>query len=418
MNSYGILTLLLFCISQLIKTFSSQYEVSVYSDIETDHDRDNVIIDDEEDQYISKFPTPVKNYLHKIKGKMLPQDEDHLYHCSIVSYYSKGVGLGIYAGRTFRAGDIIDKSPGIPVDSKTILGKKKDVQNVLSYYVEEFNSSHALASLGYAMLYNHAPIYFMEPMITKVFPPKESFKPLFSFSGLEGQTEDVHYIASRAIHPGEQIFGYYGHEWFTNRKQEEISPLTLGNDYISVGKNFNATEMIRLPGCASSMTIFKNEKLFASRFIHAGEMIEVTRALLLKESSVRESPLLQRFLWYRNKDVEVIVKSTLGSQDENNERHVLLPLGKGSLYQAPSRGEAPNVHYSWFDVDTLKDDYEPLSSKNQCEDRMFISFRAIRNIQAGEILTIDVEFDGDTRHKLVNVKFSKYCLFDKLIPLK
>jgi len=308
-------------------------------------------------------------------------------------------------------------SPGIPVDSKTIL-EKNNIKNALSFYVEEFNSSHALASLGYAMLYNHAPTYVMEPMISKVFPPKESFQPLFSFSGFEGQTEDVHYIAARVIHPGEQIFGYYGQDWFKNRKQEEISPLTLGDDYISVGRNFNATDMVLLPGCASSMTTFKNEKLFASRFIHAGEMIEVTRALLVKESSVSESHLLQRFLWYRNKDVEVIVKSTSGSQDKDDERHVVLPLGKGSLYQAPSIGEAPNVHYSWFDVNTLKDDYQPLSSKNQCEDRMFVSFRAIRNIQAGEMLTIDIEFDKEKSHKLVNVKFSKYCLFDKLIGLQ
>lgn len=313
-------------------------------------------------------------------------------------------------------GDIIDKSPGIPVNSKTILGKK-DTPNVLSYYVEELNKTHALASLGYAMLYNHSPKYFMESMITKVFPPKESFKPLFSFSGLEGKTEDVHYIASRVIHPGEQIFGFYGHDWFTNRNQDEISPATLGNEYISVGNNFNATDMIRLPGCAASMTIFRNEKLYASRFIHAGEIIEVTRALLLKESTVKDSPLLQRFLWYRNKDVEIIVKSKSGLEDNENERNVLLILGKGSLYDAPVKGEAPNVHYSWYDIDNLKDDYEPLTSKNQCEDRMFISFRAIRNIQPGEILTIDVEFDTLTSHKILNVKFSKYCLFDRLVTM-
>ena len=89
--------------------------------------------------------------------------------------------MGIYAGRTFRMGDIIDMSPGIPVNSQSILGKK-EIPNVLSFYVEEFNKSHALASLGYAMLYNHAPKSFMEPMITKVFPPKESFEPLFSLA--------------------------------------------------------------------------------------------------------------------------------------------------------------------------------------------------------------------------------------------
>ena len=324
--------------------------------------------------------------------------------------------MGIYAGRTFRMGDIIDMSPGIPVNSQSILGKK-EIPNVLSFYVEEFNKSHALASLGYAMLYNHAPKSFMEPMITKVFPPKESFEPLFSFSGIEGKTEDVHYIASRVIKPGEQIFGFYGHDWFTKRKQDEIPPANLGHEYISVGNNFNATDMIRLPGCASSMTIFKNEKLYASRFINAGEMIEVTRALLVTESAVKDSPLLQRFLWYRNKDVEMIVKSTSGLEDNEYKRHVLLTLGKGSLYEAPAKGEAPNVHYSWYDVDNLKDNYEPLASKNQCEDRMFISFRAIRNIQPGEALTIDVEFDKITRHKILNVKFSRYCLFDKLVGM-
>ena len=305
-------------------------------------------------------------------------------------------------------------SPGIPVFSKSILSKTES-PTVLAYYVEEFNNTHALAALGYAMLYNHAPLNFSEPMIHKVFPPKESFTPQFNFHDLGRQTEDVHYVASRDILPGEQIFGYYGKDWFDKRKMVEIPPDTLGKEYISVGRNFISNDMKRLPGCASSMTYFKNEKLHASRYIHAGEIIEVTRALLILESKVKDSPLLQRFLWYRNKDAEIIIKSTAGLETNENEKHVLLPLGKGSLYTSPPLGEAPNVHYSWYDIDNLIDDFEPLASKQQCKDRMFISFRAIRNIQSGEPLTVDIEFDTSSRHRSVNVKFSKFCLFDKLV---
>jgi|LauGreSBDMM110SN_4_FD.fasta_scaffold569903_1 hypothetical protein len=68
MNAHCTLILLLLSISQLIcKTFSTkiQYEVSSYSDIENDDG--NFDIDEEETQYMARFPTPVKNYLHKIK---------------------------------------------------------------------------------------------------------------------------------------------------------------------------------------------------------------------------------------------------------------------------------------------------------------------------------------------------------------
>ena len=62
--------------------------------------------------------------------------------------------------------------------------------------------------------------------------------------------------------------------------------------------------------------------LYASRFIHAGEIIEVTRALLILESAVKGSPLLQRFLWYRNKDAEIIMKSTVGLETSENELYL------------------------------------------------------------------------------------------------
>lgn len=119
--------------------------------------------------------------------------------------------------------------------------------------MEGHNETHALVSLGYCMIYNHAPLW-EDNMIDKYV---DSATSGFRFSHYEETSYDPIYRAARNIQPGEQIFSYYGDDWFTSRGAEEIFPRTqVGGDYCSLKDPLN--HFTRVPGCVVGTTIGKN----------------------------------------------------------------------------------------------------------------------------------------------------------------
>ncbi|MDY3558388.1 SET domain-containing protein-lysine N-methyltransferase [Gemmata sp. JC673] len=100
----------------------------------------------------------------------------------------RGMGRGVFAGRAYRAGEVIEVCPvvRIPTYPKGPGGKP------LEHYVFEWDAGtgELAIALGYGSLYNHSP------------EPNARFNPRAS-------REDIVFRALRDIEAGEQIFVDY-----------------------------------------------------------------------------------------------------------------------------------------------------------------------------------------------------------------
>ena len=102
----------------------------------------------------------------------------------------RGMGRGVFAGRAFQAGEVIEICPVIALPEST---NDSSHGGGLVHYVFKWGKNEELlaVALGYGSLYNHSP------------NPNAAFQPRIS-------TQDIVFKALRAIAPDEQIFIDYG----------------------------------------------------------------------------------------------------------------------------------------------------------------------------------------------------------------
>ncbi len=101
----------------------------------------------------------------------------------------RGMGRGVFAGRQFLAGEIIEICPVIALPKGT---DENNVEGSLAHYVFKWgkNDDALAVALGYGSLYNHSA------------NPNAAFQPRFS-------KDDIVFRALRVIEPDEQIFVDY-----------------------------------------------------------------------------------------------------------------------------------------------------------------------------------------------------------------
>lgn len=336
-------------------------------------------------------------FQHKCDGLVF-DDESRILHneCAIHTFYYEGIGLAIYAGKDFPVYSEISRFPGIPIASNRC-------NNILSHYVEGHpDEGLLLISLGYALLFNHADY--------NTFPHIQKYSSHFSLFNDESkqvislQYLDVNYTSTADIRSGDQIFNYYGENYFGAKQIKEISPYDYNNaDYIAISPNRIATHPNRLPGCATAFIIMKSERLYASRNIRKGQVIEVTRALFLPSAHMVDAGLIERFLWYSHREYP---------NDKGGSDSVLLMLGYGALYSSVSKFTLANVDYAWYDPSSMSSDHGKtfMPSAAQCSDQILVSFTANRDIEAEEELIIDLKTVGlHGIHRYTTSAFSQYC---------
>lgn len=119
---------------------------------------------------------------------------------------TKNMGLGVFATKDFKTGEIIEKCPVIPIPIKLVLVKKhRQVLDFLEWWFYEWGNDlkgDAMV-LGYGMIYNHSEnpnaIYksdFVNNVITII--SKKSIKldeELFIDYRLPGDTDKVSFKA-------------------------------------------------------------------------------------------------------------------------------------------------------------------------------------------------------------------------------
>jgi hypothetical protein len=147
--------------------------------------------------------------------------------------------------------------------------------------------------------------------------------------------------------------------------------------------------LIALHGCPMSLTQVVDGKVYAVQYIAQNSIIEISRALLVPDH-IGDDNDLERYLWYSS---------------HNPLSHAILLLGQGALYSTPAEShnnlEIANLYYSWYFFDDDNDSSDS-SSNRKCEQKMFIYFRARRNIEPNEELTVPLELkNGSDRRYLL-----------------
>ena len=109
---------------------------------------------------------------------------------------------------------------------------------------EGYNDTHGSFTLGYALVFNH--VGSREDKMVEKF--NTGWVSMYFANG-EGST-DGHYEAARIVTKGEQIFSYYGDDWFDYRTFDEISPAEVGGYYLKMDDPFHGST--RVPGCPTT----------------------------------------------------------------------------------------------------------------------------------------------------------------------
>eukprot|EP01038_Epipyxis_sp_PR26KG_P005181 gene5181-7209_t len=390
-------------------------------------------------------------------------DTDHAFEniiendqCDLMLRYVSDWGVGIYAGQLFKPSSVLETNIAIPIADSIRL------ESVLDLYVESYNESHASLTLGYSLVYNHAPIKDGR-MVSK----KKDYDKYYHFKYMNESSNYCDYFTHWTIFPGDQIFSYYGEGWFEQRGYEEASTRhTLNTDVLRV-ENAH-TKFGRIPGCTTKYTIFDNDskQLYSAIDIPRGTIVEIARVLLIPVSPALlfEGKLLNEFLWWKpplvhfNESVEPAPTWETGTHSSPYDKkinHAVVLLGRGMLYGSSNDSlsgmiKVPNIKYDWWDIsmigiestefpdifdyceedenedggDNETDDSEDNDedkngiceerrmTKNNflCSSQMFVSFTATRDIMEGEQLIIDLKTDLATGFRYTNTAFGDECL--------
>lgn len=105
-------------------------------------------------------------------------------------------GLGVFATRNIKKGEVIEKCPCVKDKNKNFYGK-------LNNYVFKLNNKQSVVALGYCSIYNHQDNYNAKWTIDK-----------------NGKIMTL--IALKDIPKGKEIYNNYGKNYWKYRKKQKI----------------------------------------------------------------------------------------------------------------------------------------------------------------------------------------------------
>lgn len=272
-------------------------------------------------------------------------------------------GVGVIAGRDYKKGEIIENVPGI------VIPLNDSSQTILDYYTSAHIPDYDNIIFGWMHMCNH------HRHNSAIFQPPNEMK--IKRKGFVGSHLRFTLLAVRDISKGSEIHVSYGtNEWFKQRGIVQLKPPKKGAP----------PKYPLLPGCVRSTIHEHRGRMYTSRPIKIGEVIEVSRALILPANrAVNRS--LQPYVYFRQNATEL--------------KGAVLLLGNGALYQPPASGKFSdsNLNYTWFNEEAyslsnssnVDRRFDDAISEIQCDLAMFIVFRASRDIMMNEELTIAIQ---------------------------
>jgi len=276
----------------------------------------------------------------------------------LLKKHSKFDGVGVYAGRDYKAGEVVERCVTVSIP-------RSKSNPLTDMYVFSHTPEYTDLVLGYGMIYNSNANHSLRmhsslrPSARVAVGTPEGPPPLLDF----------YITAHYDIPKGQEMFtDYGGAPWF---EEKGIPFLAAPEEDAGV----------LLPGCASGKAEIIRGRVYATQLIQPGEVVEVARALVLP-GSMGDGSMLERLMWFR----------------KDWQENAMLVLGYGALYEGAEPGTA-NLHYGWHSHEAGK-----------CEDVMLVEFVATRLIEPNEALSVPMVGVGATGRRYVQEQlFSDFC---------
>ena len=276
-----------------------------------------------------------------------------------------GAGLGVFAGRDFDAEEEI--SSGV-----TLIAPHKYLENwqLNNYVYTGEHEGHSMLVFGMSMLLNHHPeanthnYWLDERGITDLIEQTP-----FPFTIYRRQT----YYSAARIEQGGEIFGHYGDlDWFTDRG-------IAFNSTESPRQNLSSLESTGF--CLSDFIVnsteipFCGNGVFSTNSYVKGALVSVSPVLMLPKDEVEDA----------SGDTCVLLNYCIVDPDSNV---ALLPITDFGLLN--HGGVDANLEMEWYHWEGISGDghLTEEGAFNQFAN-MYVAYRAIRDISAGEELLID-----------------------------
>lgn len=292
-------------------------------------------------------------------------------------------GVGVFANRNISKYEVLDRCVSVLVPGELVTGLLD--RYVFSAYGVEHQ--YSVLALGMCMMYNH----HSRQENAKVFHPADLF-PSYSGPRVPDGAITFNVVAQRDIVAGEELFINYGYDrdYWTKAGHAYVDVTQVAAEE---NKDPSSMYTNTIPGCHHLMTEIVGGKVYAAQYIEEGDLVELSRALLVPPRFAAE-PNLTRYVWMEE-----------NSDFENGLGMVI--LGHGALYSASGGDDAEtelededepkestnyNLRYEWYTYDDSKarrfywDDF-------LVEQQGMVAFIATRAIEINEELIVPLKVD-------------------------
>jgi len=281
-------------------------------------------------------------------------------------------GVGIFAGTSFKEGQTVESTLAIPVTIEACsINTHLSHRAILLRYVFGLNETWDALALGYSMVYSHSE----NPSIRNFWQSRVDSDSLY-----------LAWRAERDIPAGQEIYDTYGGpKWF----QENGIP------YEPIAEpQYAKSGVYEYPCISSKVVVAPDDTVVAARRIAQGEIIEISRVLIIAEATASRGTPLSKYAW---KWLDPVV-------EDNQVPLAAVLLGNGALYQAaPESTQHVNAIFEWFDDTTLPVDHR------KCHETLMIKFTASRDIMYGERIYIYLRVSPESNERFVPPGFQYPC---------
>lgn len=317
-----------------------------------------------------------------------------------------GAGMGVFAGRPFLEGEQLEEAISIFFPKRSAW--------MLEYYQKGSYSTdpdEAMIEFGPAMMYNYSPRPQMDHYFGRAFnnmhfvgPQIRIFQHLYAHSVYPSN----HDIVAKAISVGEEIFTDYGDEWFPyfGMEYSEVTSTLDAKVVYTVEELESVGQCMTHVRADESLIPNAGKGIFAKKAFKKGELIQVSPVLVLPKHEV-----------IAVSDEKCVLINYCISRPDSDV--ALLPINHVGLCNHDIKANAAIEWFFWSSKEQSHSqlDVDPDKLVSATASKLFLGYRATRDIQEGEEITINYGAEWEQEWADYMERRKEFRMLEEPLPL-